>query len=171
MKRVIVQCVVSLLFLAMQRTQSTIVKCETRRQGLEPSLAPYVLGFRATKGTESHLTTGKTRRKKQFKRWIFVRADGKNVEQQNITSLLCVKPRPFFVSLPAAQHNPKNRNGSQNTSGSLKPCHNVWHSFATRNSHRWGVMFPSKRGQANALKGYSNILPTALETRPVLYSG
>ena len=30
-KRVIVQCVVSLLFLAMQRTQGAIVKCETRR--------------------------------------------------------------------------------------------------------------------------------------------
>ena len=35
----------------------------------------------------------------------------------------------------------KDRNGSQNTSGYLKPCHNVWHGFATRNYDHWGFCF------------------------------
>ena len=60
--RVIVRCAVSLL--AMQRTQSAIVKCETRCWGLEPGLAPCVLGFRA-KGTGRNFTTGKNRKEHQ----------------------------------------------------------------------------------------------------------
>ena len=30
------------------------------------------------------------------------------------------------------------RNRSQNASGSLEPCHNMWHGFATRDSYRRG---------------------------------
>ena len=123
----IVRCVVSLLFLAMQRTQSATVKCETRCWDLEPSLAPHVLGFRA-RGTGSNFTTGKNQEGTlRSKRWTLVRACGTNVTQQKI----------------------KNRKRSQNTSGFLEPCHNVWHGFGTRDSV---VPKNEKKMKRNAIK-------------------
>ena len=46
-RRVIVQCVVSLLFSRDTTHSQRHCRCETRCWGLEPSLAPYVLGSRA----------------------------------------------------------------------------------------------------------------------------
>ena len=63
----------------MQRTQGAIVKCETRRWCLEPSLAPYVLGFRATKRHRKPPHNWKDRRNTQLKRWTFVRVNGTDV--------------------------------------------------------------------------------------------
>ena len=39
---------------------------------------------------------------------------------------------------PETDKDPKQncRNRSQNASGSLEPCHNMWHGFATRDSYR-----------------------------------
>ena len=62
------------------------------------------------------------------------------------------------------------RNRSQNASGSLEPCHNMWHGFADRGSYRRGSVSP-QAWSSSALKGYSNIFLIALETRPVLYNG
>ena len=48
------------------------------------------------------------------------------------------------------------RNRSQNASGSLELCHNMWHGFATRDSYRRGFCItPSVVKQCS--KGYSNI--------------
>ena len=46
----------------------------------------------------------------------------------------------------------------------------MWHGFATRDSDRRGSV-SHQAWPSDALKGYSNILPITLETRPVLYSG
>ena len=44
---------------------------------------------------------------------------------------------------PRTNKDPKQncRNRSQNASGSLEPCHNMWHGFATRDSYRKGFCF------------------------------
>ena len=39
------------------------------------------------------------------------------------------------------------RNRTQNASGSLEPCHNMWHGFTTRDSYR-RILYHTKRGQA-----------------------
>ena len=54
--------------------------------------------------------------------------------------------RDCFLNRQRPKQNCRNR--SQNASGSLEPCHNMWHGFATRDSDRRGVLYLSKRGQA-----------------------
>ena len=93
----------------------------------EPSLAPYVLGFRATKGTGSNFTTGKTGRNTQLKRWNCACGwDRRGITKQHCSEIASTVPRvitssptlpkskTFLELLPTAQHCQKTiRNRSQ----------------------------------------------------------